>query len=143
MIAYFDASALAKRYVREERTDEVMGWLEGSTATTSRVSEIEIASALARRFREGTISRVDRDRALAALAEDLESLSIIELSPVTAAEARGVLLRHPLRAADALQLASALTLRRKVRAPIHFVAFDERLAGAAQAEGLLGPPRLD
>jgi len=67
---YFDASALAKRYVREKGSAKVRRLLSSDVAATSRYSAVEIASALARRAREGAISPDDRERTLAALQFD-------------------------------------------------------------------------
>ena len=139
MIVYFDASALAKRYVEEEHTPEVLRWLEQSTPVVCRLSEVEIASALARRCREHALSRPERDRALGALEEDLQALHVVELSPDVVSTASEILLRHPLRAADAIQLGSALILRERLRTAIAFATFDQRLAAASQAEGLRAP----
>jgi predicted nucleic acid-binding protein len=47
--------------------------------------------------------------------------------------------KHPLRALDALHLASALFLRERVRSDIFFSSFDGKLNEAAQAEGLAVP----
>ncbi len=47
-----------------------------------------------------------------------------------------LLKRHPLRAADALQLASCLELEKQLRLPVLFVAYDQRLNEAATKEGL-------
>ncbi len=47
-----------------------------------------------------------------------------------------LLKRHPLRAADALQLASCLELEKGIRLPVLFVAYDGRLNEAAKKEGL-------
>ncbi len=138
MIAYFDASALAKRYVEETDSARVLRWLERSTSAACRLSEVEIASALARRCREGAISSAARDRVLAALSEDLLALHVVELSHEVVSAARGVLLKHVLRAADAVQLASAMMLRERCRSPVAFVTFDEHLAAAAHAEGMAG-----
>ncbi len=142
MIAFFDASALAKRYVEEEHSSEVLRWLEEATPAVCRLSEVEIASVLARRFRDEVISSVDRDRALAALDGDLRAVHVVELSGAVLRAARATLLRHPLRAADAIQLAAALLLRERLRAPIAFLTFDRRLAAAAEREGLAGPAVL-
>ena len=43
---------------------------------------------------------------------------------------------HPLRAADALQLAAALTLSAAGLRGLHFACADERLKTAAEIEGL-------
>jgi predicted nucleic acid-binding protein len=139
VIVYFDASALAKRYVEEEHSSEVQRWLDESTPAVCRLSEVEIASALSRRCREGLISLADRDRALATLEADLQAVHVIELTQEVFQAARAALLRHPLRAADAIQLACALVSRDRLQSPIAFLTFDDRLASAPEREGLTSP----
>ena len=56
MIAYFDSSALVKNYVEEVDSDVIQGFLRTSFPVTSRFTAIEIASALARRCRDGQLS---------------------------------------------------------------------------------------
>jgi hypothetical protein len=109
-------------------------------AATSRLSAVEIASALARRCREGSFPPKERDRALEALEQDLSALPLVELSTGVVAGARGVLTRHALRAGDAVQLASALFLKRELGEDVTFAAYDERLRAAAAAEGLTVVP---
>jgi predicted nucleic acid-binding protein len=128
-----------KRYVREAGSDRVRGWLAEGTAATSRLTEVEIASALMRRWREGGFGTAERDRALTALVNDLEALTVVEVAPPVAARARRLLERHPLRAGDAVQLASCLLLRDATGGPVAFAAFDGRLSEAAKAEGLAEP----
>lgn len=110
--------------------------LAAGQAAASRLSEVEVASALARRSREGAFSIRERDRALAAFMEDFAALIVVELTPEVAAGARDLLLRHRLRAGDAIQLASGLFLQRALRQPVPFVAFDDRLSSAARDEGM-------
>ena len=51
--------------------------------------------------------------------------------------ARALLIRHPLRSGDAIQLASALRLQQITQLPLTaFVAYDARLIAAATSEGL-------
>jgi predicted nucleic acid-binding protein len=128
-----------KRYVREAGSDLVRGWLASGTSATSRLSEVEIASALMRRWREGAFDARGRDRALQALSRDFGALSVVEIGPSITARARVLLERHPLRAGDALQLASCLLLRDTSAGPVAFAAFDDRLNQAARAEGLQPP----
>ena len=97
---------------------------------------MEVASALVRRAREGAFPLKERDRALASLADDLATLIIVEFTPDITANARALLLRHRLRAGDAVQLASCLYLQREMSERLPFVAFDDRLAEAARHEGL-------
>jgi predicted nucleic acid-binding protein len=125
-----------KRYVREAGSDRVRDWLAAGTAATSRLTEVEVASALMRRWREGSFGRAPRDRALAALAADLEALVVVEIAPPVTSRARRLLERHPLRAGDAVQLASCLLLRDTTGGPVAFAAFDDRINEAARAEGL-------
>ncbi len=125
-----------KRYVREPGTALVRRLLAESSPTTSRLSEVEVASAVARRSREGTLPTAARDRVLRAWAADLQALHLIEVTDETAGVARALLLRHALRAGDAIQLASCLILQQALRTPVPMVAFDGRLREAAVGEGL-------
>jgi hypothetical protein len=43
-----------KRYVREAGSERVRDWLAAGTAATSRLTEVEVASALMRRWSEGS-----------------------------------------------------------------------------------------
>lgn len=133
---YFDASALAKRYVREQGSVRVRRLLASDGPATSRLSTVEVASALMRRSREGVFSDRERDRALIGLEKDMSAMLIVELTPEVAARARRLLERQPLRAGDAIQLASCLYLREELGEDVQFVAFDKRLAAAASQEGL-------
>ena len=131
---YFDASALAKRYVREQGSVKVRRLLSSDMAATSRYSAIEIASALARRAREGALSEVERDRALAALHEDMTAFLVVELTDGIVTGAQALLRRHPLRAGDAVQLASCMHLRDQLEDDVGLVAFDDRVLAAARKE---------
>lgn len=136
MTRYFDATALAKRYVRERGSASVRRLLAAGRAATSHLSEVEVASALVRRERESALTRRQRDRGLATLKADVAALVIVELTSGITAAAKELLLRHQLRAGDAIQLASALYLQRELEVSVPLVAFDDRLVGAARAEGL-------
>lgn len=136
MTRYFDASALVKRYVRERGTVTVRRLLASGVIATSRLSEVEISSGIARRAREGSFTNRTRDRMIAALQADLPALAIVEMIPEITADARALLLRHPLRAGDAIQLASCRYLQQQLGEQVPFVAFDLHLLTAAEGEGL-------
>jgi predicted nucleic acid-binding protein len=102
---------------------------------TSRLAEAEISSALARRVREGDLSRDARLQALRRLADDLCRIRVVELAPAVVAGVHALLQRHPLRAADAVHLASALFVQARA-GRTEFVAYDGALGDAARAEGL-------
>lgn len=126
--------------MKEEGSARVRRWLAAGPVATSRLSAVEIASALARRCREGAFPATERDRALSALEQDLSALYLVELSPSVVVGARALLIRHPLRGGDAIQLASALLLQRELEEAVTFAAYDERLKATAVAEGLTAVP---
>lgn len=70
------------------------------------------------------------------MRQDLRSFVLVEVTAKLNRRSMALLKSHPLRAADALQLASCLELGRELRLPILFVAYDRRLNEAAQKEGL-------
>lgn len=136
---YFDASALCKWYIEEPESQIVRDLLD-APAATSRLSSVEVASGVIRRTREEGMPPHERDRVLDGFARDQDNLLIVELTPVVAALATGILARNALRAPDAIHLASCLWLRGELGADIPFVAFDARLRAAALAEDLLVEP---
>ena len=127
---------MAKRYVQEPGSASVRRQLRTGRIATSRLSAIEVASALARRERERAFTAVERDRGLKRLNADLAAWILVELTPELTADAQTLLVRHSLRSGDAVQLASCLYLQRETGERISFAAFDDRLATAAHAEGL-------
>ncbi len=136
MIRYFDASALAKRYVRETGSADVARWFREAKPATSRLAWIEIASTAARRVRDGTMTPARAARVERAADAESGSVIVVELTESCATEARRAARRHGLRAGDAVHLASALELGQHARRAVEFVCYDVRLAAAARAEGL-------
>ncbi|HVE65421.1 MAG TPA: PIN domain-containing protein [Thermoanaerobaculia bacterium] len=97
------------------------------------LTEIEAASALSRRERDGG-EREDVATAwskLRLLAERWEEVTSIQN---VRARALRLLSTHRLRAADALQLAAALVFCDERTESLPFVCLDERLADAARKE---------
>lgn len=127
---------MAKRYVREAGSASVRRQLRIGRTATSRLSAIEVASALARREREGAFTAAERDRGVKRLNADLAAWILVELTAELTADAQMLLTRHDLRSGDAVQLASSLYLQRETGERISFAAFDVRLVTAARAEGL-------
>lgn len=142
---YLDSSALAKRYLVETGD----AWIRRITAPTagnvlivSRITLVEVASALGRRYREASISAADYTSQLNALRFDVQtSCQVIELNSRLAEEALQLTQHHPLRGYDAVQLASGLAANRLLinsgARPLIFLTADRRLLAIAQAEGLI------
>ena len=139
MIRYFDASAVVKRYVHEQGSASVKRWLKTGAPATCRLTEAEISAALARRVREGDLTIEQRMTALRLLHADLALIHVVELGPTLVKRVLDIVSRHPLRASDALHLAAALFLA-EVAGGAELVAYDDRLAEAARAEGLVVLP---
>ncbi len=133
---YFDASAIAKRYVYEQGSVQVQRLISADVPATSRLSEVEVASALGRRAREGKLSLPERDATLIRLKQDFTAFHVVELTPELAGRASVLVQRHDLRAGDAIHLASCLYLQEQLGEETPLVAFDARLIIAARLEGL-------
>lgn len=142
---YLDASTLSKRYVQETGTAWVRALVvstAGHTLLTGRISMVEVYSALARRQREGSVAAADC--AIAAQAFTIHSVTeyeFVELDLNVVAVARNLLERHPLRAYDAVQLASAIIANQALTSvqlsPLVFLSADDRLNAVAVTEGVM------
>jgi len=141
---YLDTSALIKRYVQEIGTVWIQTLVTpaaGHTLLTARITMVEVYSALARRRREGSVPPADCAIAAQAFAaHSVNDYDFVELDLNVVALARDLLERHPLRAYDAVQLASALIVNRVLLAvplpPLVFLSADDPLNAVAAAEGL-------
>ena len=96
---------------------------------------VECSSAFSRLRRQGDLQLPDLERARQVLHQLAEGWSEVAPGPRVREEAIRVLGLHPLRAADALQLAAALVWTDRRAFGRHFVCLDTRLRDAAGAEG--------
>ena len=137
MWAYFDTSALVKRYVDEKGRREVLQLLRRHTCVTSVVLPIELRSALRRRVTEGTIDTAHLPGLQKRLAADRAYWTLVEIRRDVLFNAERLVSNHPLRALDAIHVASAqLFARRLLISPLVFVSADYRQTEAAEAIGL-------
>jgi len=137
MILYLDTSALLKLYAQEQGTPDVRAAVaRASVVATSRLTYVEARGAFARKLREGDLSQAKHHYLATSLEGDWARLLVVEISEHLCQEAVTLVERHPLRAGDALQLASACTVRDRVEEELAFCSFDDRLNRAAKLEGL-------
>lgn len=142
-VYYADSSVLVKRHIAEIGSKWVIALTDPSRASiiaSSSLSLVEVTSAFCRQKREKTITDADfkvhlRDFEIAANNE----YDLYPLDSTIIAESQRLLERYPLRAGDAVQLASAVVVRTSLRhaglrEPI-FLASDNKLLDAAIAEG--------
>jgi predicted nucleic acid-binding protein len=136
-LGFFDASAIAKAYVREPETADVRRRLAEGFVVVSRLTQVEVTSAITRQWRERVLSSAQRTAAIEAFLADLDRWIVIELTPAVARRAGELLAAHHLRAGDAIQLASALEAQDQSASMFgRFVTYDARLSAAARTEGL-------
>lgn len=138
---YADSSALIKRHVVEIGSSWIKQEFSGNNVITSKFSIAEVFSGLNRRRREASISAAD----YAKFSKDFAAVSkfqyeLMDLTDEILLEAQRLLETYPLRAGDAIQLASALlanTGLQSAKLPaLIFLASDARLLTAANNEGL-------
>ena len=99
------------------------------------VSPVECQSALYRAHRAGTLPSTPLRGALTRLGELVQDFDLVAPTLKLRERAGRLVGAHPLRAADALQLAAALALCDEAPQGVGFVCLDERLRTAARAEG--------
>jgi predicted nucleic acid-binding protein len=134
---YLDTSALVKLYVEEAGSPAVRersGHAE--SIATSRIAYAEARSALARKFREHGLSRSGHRSVVEDLNRDWEDYFIIDVSEGLIKAAGNLAEKHAIRGADAVHLASALTLARQAKETVTFFCYDDRLGAAGRKEGL-------
>jgi uncharacterized protein len=148
LIYYLDTSALVKAYVEEDRSDDVEDLIEetrdpGTTTRVfaSRLAYPETASAIARRQREGGLTRQEAQLLYGAVTDDFTGparpYEIVEATAAVIDEAATLVQRYPLRGFDAVHLATALLLHQAAPGAVTLAAADRRLLDVATAEGLL------
>lgn len=133
---YWDSSALVALVVDEPQSGERRATIRRDPLiVTWWGSRIECASALNRLEREHRFDAAGFDRSMDQLG--LLAASWLEIEPLDQVRRRAIrLLRlHPLRAADALQLAAALTAAGEDPQRLDLVSSDDRLSAAARREG--------
>lgn len=143
-LTYVDSSALVKRYVPEPGSAWLTALCETEPVAVSLVAVPEIASALARRAREGDLTPEQRDMLFRLFVNDAQSFVVVDLSQAIAQDAAALLMSAPgpmhLRSLDALHLATArwafARTRRRGIATGPFVAADRALLDAAAWAGL-------
>jgi predicted nucleic acid-binding protein len=135
-VIFWDTSALVPLLVDEgesarartlaQKDPEILVWWGSS---------VECASALSRLEREGRLLVADVDAAWQVLTALRRSWNEVLASEELRDWAERLVRRHPLRAADALQLGAALVWARGRPTGHAFASLDERLQAAARREG--------
>lgn len=137
MRLYLDTSALVKLYVEEEGSATVREAIaRADTVATTVIAYVEACAAFARRRREGRLSRGDYRRTIQDLESDWDHYLLLEVTSELIRRAADLTAIYPLRAYDAMHLASAKVLQERLQGPIFFACWDSNLSTRAKREGL-------
>lgn len=133
---FWDSSALVPLLVTEARSASVRPLLERDPQlVVGWGTPVECWSAVSRLRREGGLTPEDAIRAQRVLDRLMRGADQMQPTEPLRAQAQRLVATHPLRAADALQLAAALVWCQGLTAGVGFVCLDERLRAAATIEG--------
>ena len=141
-VLFLDTSALVRRYFQPEpganRVREACAPSHGHTIVLARIAAVELSAALHRRLRERTLTRSGLDRRWRQFLSDwLNQYEIAQAGESVYTTATALTGQYPLRAFDALQLASALAVaERSGSRGFEFWTADATQARAARSERL-------
>ena len=133
---FWDTSAIVPLCVTEPASAAVKSILsEESSIAVWWATRTECVSALMRQRREGGLTIQSERQARHLLGLLAGTWSEVQPSDLLRATADRLLAAHPLRSADALQLAAALQWCQTETTDRELVSFDIRLREAARKEG--------
>lgn len=132
MKVFLDTSALAKRYVAEQGSDQVLAVCQqADSLVVSVICLPELVSTLCRLVREEKLASAAYRALKGGMMANLADVDICEITQEVLASVVSLLELHPLRAMDGLHVACALA-----SAPDAFVSADHRQISAARKAGL-------
>ncbi len=133
---FWDSSALLGLVIQEKESHK-LDLLSQSDPDISVWwgTRVEGASAVSRLEREGKLESKEVEQSLHELIEMIQAGNEIQPSETIRTNAVRILRMHPIRAADALQLAAAFQASEGHPPSLEFVCLDARLSLAAAKEG--------
>jgi predicted nucleic acid-binding protein len=137
-LAFWDSSGFLKLLIEEPGRDLAVDvWGDAGDVVASRLAVPEVSAAIARAHRAGRLNDRSEREARRRWTRYLDAVAIVELTRVIGNRAASLAAEHSLSGADAVHLASALSLG--AVSPL-VVTWDHRLASAADAVGLAVVP---
>jgi predicted nucleic acid-binding protein len=139
---FWDSSAIVPLIVNEEDTDYCLKALaDDPKMLIWCLSRVEVMSALCLRVRDGLMGADEFREAKERLRVILGRVAEVSAVEKVRSRALRLLEVHPLRAADACQLAAALVCVQEDPDRLTILCFDRRLETAAVKEGFVVNPR--
>jgi uncharacterized protein len=138
---FWDSSAVIPLCFKEPVSSVIQELAEAdSDIVVWWATRVECVSALSRRLRAGSIPPGTEARAKAILSALSSAWSEVQPAELVRLRAERLLMVHPLRAADACQLAAALTWAQESPVGLDVVCLDQTLRLAAAKEGFTVMP---
>jgi predicted nucleic acid-binding protein len=135
--AHFDTSALVKRYVRERGSAQVGSLLGQYDFLSSAITSVEIWSAFCRRKRSGDLSEEEFSAVSSRIQNDRIRWELIEVGVSVLDRAEEIIQGAvPMRALDAIHVASLMSFQAASSVQVPFVTGDARQREAANQFGL-------
>ena len=138
---FWDSSALVPLLVKEKETRYCLKALsDDQEMLVWCLSKVEVISALCRRLRDKAFGEEEFQKTKEHLNDLIERAYEVQAIEKVQARALRLLEVHPLRAADACQLAAALVATQEDPHRLIMVCFDQNLKNAALKEGFIVNP---
>ena len=133
---FWDSSAVIPLCLKEQMSEAVKRLIKSDEdLVVWWATRVECLSALSRRRREGVLSTSSELKAKAILSALSAEWSEIQPGELIRQRAERLLAIHPLRSADAFQLAAALIWAQESPQDLEMVCLDQNLREAAHKEG--------
>jgi hypothetical protein len=135
---FWDASAIVPLLLTEPFTKQLQAFAAKEAGMLVWWgAEVECASAISRLERDGAVEESAVTQAFERLRQLAGGWHEVDPSDAVREAAVRFLRVHPLRAADALQLAAAFVAAERRPASLEVISLDDRLSAAARKEGFL------
>jgi predicted nucleic acid-binding protein len=141
---YLDTSALVKKYVEEDGSEEVRSCIaRHESIATSTITRAEAAATFARAAKGGSLTESGAKAAHQQFIREWKTYIRIRVTEALVAKADDAAWTHRLRGYDAVHLATALEWNHRIGESITVATFDRNLWRAAGEAGLERfPPAL-
>jgi len=138
---FWDSSAIVPLCLREANTDIMKSLLEADEdMAVWWATRVECLSAMTRRHREGALPTEAEQKTRSVLQALAARWSEVQPTEVLRRRAERLIAVHPLRSADAFQLAGALVWAQDSPQGFEMVCLDRNLRDAAFKEGFIVLP---
>lgn len=137
MILHLDTSALIKRYINEDGSDNVVNWMnEAELIGTALITRAEMAATLTRAIRGNRLPSQGILEALDEFRSDWVDFQHVNIDDALIVRADSLASMYGLRGYDAVHLACALTWQDLLGVSIVFATYDVELYSAAKKSGI-------